>query len=392
MERKKIAISLLTLFFNYAFCLKAQPSNHSDGAPLPGTIVQKVEPGSAPLPGLAEQPEISTINASIKHPVPLELVGHRLIVPIVLKTQLNSHTAYVGNPILAILKDDLIMAGRKIADKGSLVKGHVSSVATARTLSQALVSSERRYNSRGAVQIQFEEILDQTNGSIPISGLLSQQEVVFAAGTPQRREISVRENGLITRGEPSLSPEKKNFYNATRVLTVAPFPASILVNVAGPSLVMGAGAAIDPAFAYVKPVEPTESHKRLKAFAYAFITNLPGAFYVQSVVEKGNEIDLKDGDELALDICLKGDGRDTTQPYMVTNIKGVVLPATGKTDRAPSIDPTSLALDGLKTEAPREDNALSRPKTVLSNQKVILPLNGGIRLLPVVQSPSQPSL
>jgi hypothetical protein len=88
---------------------------------------------------------------------------------------------------------------------------------------------------------------------------------------------------------------------------------------------MGTGAAIDPAFAYNKPVESDADHKRLKAIAYAIVTNLPGAFFVQSVVEKGNEIELMPGDELALDVCLKGGGV-AVQPYMVTDVSGVVLP------------------------------------------------------------------
>ncbi len=390
MEKMKFIVSLLTLFCNYAFCLQGQTQANTnlEGAPLPGAPSATVKAGAAPLPGLISETVTIQKTSNPVYCVPPELIGHRLIATIVFKSSLNSHTAYIGNPILATLKDDLIMNGRKIAPKGALVKGHISSVATARTLAEAAASSDRRYRSRGAVRIQFDQITAEGGVSIPISGLLSRQLVVIAAGTPQRREISVRDNGLIMRAEPSLSPEKRHAYNAARALTIAPVPASLLVNVAGPSLAMGAGALVDPAFAYNKPVDPSSSHKRLKAFTYAFVTNLPGAFYVQSVVEKGNEIELKEGDELALDICLKGDGA-IAQPYTVTNIEGVVLPATDRAGSPPAINTASLPIDNF---TPQLDGTSQKSEDIVSEQKIILPVNGGNRLLPIVQSSRQPSL
>jgi hypothetical protein len=381
MRRDRVTRHLLALALPHLICFEGHASPAVDDQqstlpkPLnqefqtnnaPGSIRQAMEASTAPVPGLTNQPgescptsafssehqvtEASTLplpgvlqstktnTAAIKSnkTLPDAFIGHKLITTIVLKNALNSHTAYAGMPVLACLKEDLIIAGHKIANRGSLVNGHVSAVACARTLSQAITSAERRYRSRGAIQIQFEEIDDITAGKIAISGMLSQQESVIAAGTPERREISVLRDGYIVKGEPCLSPEKKNVYNAARALTIAPFPASVLVNVAGPSLVMGAGAAIDPAFAYNKPVDPSQKNKRLKAFTYAFVTNLPGAFYVQSVVEKGSEIELKQGDELTLDICIKGE-RDQTPPYTMTNVKAVVVPDNKSMGVSPAI-------------------------------------------------------
>jgi hypothetical protein len=108
-------------------------------------------------------------------------------------------------------------------------------------------------------------------------------------------------------------------------------------------------------------------------------------------VEKGNEIELKEGDELALDICLKGD-RATAQPYLVTNIQGVVLPPTSKAVSSPAINTATLPINNFTSSIPQLDSTWQKPESSVSDQKVILPLNGGNRLLPIVQSQRQPSL
>jgi len=319
--------------------------------------------------------------------IPAELCGYHVVVPVIITQAIDSKTAAVGDPIQAVLKDDIKLGGKTYVNKGALIKGHIVSNTSPRTLSQSL-GSDRRFNSRAALLVQFDEIDDNSGNHIAIAGSFSRQSVIMPQANLPNREVKVDYLGQIIKAEPILTPTQRNVYNAGRSLTVAPLPGGLLLNVLGVPAVMGIAGAADPAFAYNKPVDQSVEHRRLKGLMYAFITNLPGAFLVQSMVEKGNEIMLNAGDELALDLCLKHSEPDTTaSPVALTDVHGAVLPDRDVNQDMNkllmAVNPTVMNDDGLVAQTAKFDDTPIAPSgTFYGARSLILPGNGGGRLVP----------
>lgn len=320
-------------------------------------------------------------------PIPQELSGYHIIVPIVLTKCIDSKTAQIGDRVEAFLKEDLKLGGRIYVNKGAMVYGHIASYTSPRTLSQSL-GSDRRFNSRAALSIQFDEIVDNSGRAVSIEGLLSEQSTFVPNGNQATREIKVDNTGQVIKAEPILSPTRRNIYTAGRALTVVPLPGGLMLNVLGVPAAMGIAGGADPNFAYNKPVDPSMQHKHLKGMMYAFVTNLPGAFFVQAIVEKGDEIELNSGDELVLNLCLRPENTAvTTTPMSLTDVHGTILPSADKLLAADnSAQANQVNQDNqaeLIAQTARFDDSLVLPSMTVSNPRnLILPDNGGNRLIP----------
>jgi hypothetical protein len=335
-----------------------------------------------PLPGAG-----SVVAQSVR-PVPTELSGYRIVVGITLTSSLDSKTAKLGDPIQAVLKDDLCFGGKCYAVKGTQVLGHVSLYVAPRTLSQSVLTADRRFNSRAALQIKFDEIVDGTGAHIPIDGLLSQQRALFPGNNEPARELKIDKNGQIVKSEQVLSQKQTIVYTTARAATVVPLPVGLLFNIVGVPVIMGLAGGADPSFAYNKPIDATVKHRRLKAMFYAFITNLPGAFLVQSVVEKGNDILLKAGDELALSLCVKPDNDSNARPFTVADVQGTILPRSDGDRFVVFAGRGGEAGGQLVAETPAYD-LTSAPGNA---ETIIRPNNGGLRLFPSAQTTNSATL
>ena len=115
---------------------------------------------------------------------------------------------------------------------------------------------------------------------------------------------------------------------------------------------------------------------------YSFLTNLPGAFLVQSVVEKGSDILLNAGDQLAVDMQIKGNVQNPPAPITVADVHGAVLGKSSGSAPLPGgqfVDDS----DGLIAQSARYDDSCDAGgKPELATGKLIRPINGGRRLLP----------
>lgn len=70
--------------------------------------------------------------------------------------------------------------------------------------------------------------------------------------------------------------------------------------------VLSAGAgAVDPAYAFDRPVEHPSALDRTKGFAFGAIKSLPGGFLITDITNHGGEVVVSEGTEL--DIQLKSD-------------------------------------------------------------------------------------
>jgi hypothetical protein len=310
-------------------------------------------------------------------PVPTELIGYHLVAPVILSTPLNSKTVTIGQTIQGKLKNDFVLAGRTYACKNAIVKGRVISYIAPRTMSQAL-GSDRRFNSRAALALQFDEIIDTSGAHIPVVGFPSRQTVSIPGRNAPSREVKVDAQGRIVKAETVLTDTQRRVYNSARAATLVPIPGSMLVTAMGTPVVMGAAGAADPSFAYNKPVDEKVEHRRWKGMVYAFLTNLPGAFLVQAVVEKGDEIILNAGDELAVDMQLK----QQPPPFALADVRGAVLTKAHQTAPLPGCLPDDYTDELVAQTAKYDDSVQISGKSVPEAKGIIQPVNGGQRLLP----------
>jgi len=288
---------------------------------------------------------------SIFQPAPVlkrfdALRGLSRITRIQLTTPFDSKTAYAGQPVQAMLLEDFRLGEYKIASAGAILNGQITGSTPARTLANSSRDASRRFRSRGCVALQFDEIVDVDGKHVPITGTLTQQ--IDPMPGKKYWEIRVDKQGRIVKAEHSLTPERQRAYNVGRVATMVPIPipgSFLLVNCVAVPLAIGAAGAADPSFAYNKPIDNDVAHRRLKGFTYAFVTNLPGAFYVQAFTEKGNEVTLRPGDELTVNLAIgskKADQADLTKVALRDNsAEGLdptplIVPSNGGTRLVPS--------------------------------------------------------
>jgi len=269
-----------------------------ESAPIPGTGKDSDQPANLNLSG-----DIKILAQPNKLPqsVPVNL---RRILPITLESAINSKSVKVGDKITAKLKENLYYGRQLIAPANSIVEGRVFFLRNSRTLSQATFKVEDRFKSNASLELVFDNIRANENYSIPITARPVHQQSTRTTADGLVYGIAVDHNGRVTQGGRTLTNNQKNVYNTLRVATVAPLPGGLILNLGGTPVIMAAVGAISPDIVFNKPIDKTVSHRRLKGMGYGFVTSLPGAFFVQSVVEKGNEIILSKGDELMIDITI----------------------------------------------------------------------------------------
>jgi hypothetical protein len=251
-----------------------------------------------------------------------EIAGWKMIVHVSLQSELNSASCKPGDPVWGLLDDDLKWGAKLIAARNSLVKGHIVLVRPSRTLAKAIISSERRLRTEGSITIKFDQIEDPVNGtSWPIDGKICRWDNIVSTTGGGWRQIEVDKQGRILKAGPSLSRAEQEAFFIARVATFAPIPGSMWLDLALMPVAMGIAGAAYPSFVYEKPVNLKEKNFREKAFAYGFVTNLPGAAVVEACVQKGQNSDIRCGDQIAIDLTFK------ENPYYASTVSVVTSPA-----------------------------------------------------------------
>jgi len=256
-----------------------------------------------------------------------QLYGWSSTIMIVFSKPVSTKTAKFGDVVEGSLVNDFTWGNRVVAQKGSVIRGHVTESTGARTLSNSTLSDDRRFRTRGCLGIQFDEIIDLDGHRWPIKAIPCRQTNTTAIDSNTARIIRVDALGRVTRSENDLAGGLKVASNTARVATFAPVPGAIVVSTIATPVAMSTVGAISPSVAYYKPVDEDVKHRRLKGAAYGFVTNLPGAFFVQSLVEKGNEIEIKEGDSLTLTAALIESGY-RLPPGETLQVNGQVVKVT----------------------------------------------------------------
>jgi len=305
---------------SHVFAAKSIPGAAFDSV---ATSVPNVSDGAPALQALEPKLDVRSESSALGN-----LKGLGRIVTVNFTTIVDSKSAYAGQRIQGVLDDDFVLGSIEIAPKGSVLSGQIIRSTPARTLAQSVNDGTRRFKSRGCLEVQFDLLTDPSGKQIPVAGNLVKQITVMPGQA--RREIRVDRLGRIVKSERSFTPERQRAYNVARVATMAPVPIPgnfILTNFVGVPLALGAAGAADPSFAYNKPVDEDVTHKRLKGFTYAFLTNLPGAFWVQAIVEKGNEVVLNPGDQIAVNLTIaspKSEPNKEAQEKIAVSASGLI--------------------------------------------------------------------
>lgn len=254
--------------------------------------------------------------------------------PIVLSSQISSKTAREGDPVKARLKYDLKIGDKQVAQKGSIVNGHVNYVLHARTIMQSLLSPERWYRNSGCLGLSFDEIVNEKGEHLPLAATPSRQARIVK-NKAEGRELGVNHNGQIA------GPWSEQLrYKAIRVgLNFALAPAGVFSFGAMP-VALGVLGAANPSFAFSKPIGLNVRHRRLKGFAWGFLSGVPGSFLIEDTTIKGQEAIVKPGDEFYAELVqeFKGEPASSVElmPGSSAKVHGQILSAPRKAKKKAS--------------------------------------------------------
>ncbi len=248
--------------------------------------------------------------------------------PVILSSQVNSKTARAGDLIKARLKYDLKFGDRLVAPKGSIVNGHINYVLHARTIMQSLLSPERWYRNSGCLGLSFDEIINEKGEHLPLSALPSRQALIIK-NKAEGRELGVNHNGQV------VGPWSEQIrYKCIRIgLNLALAPAGVFSFGAMP-IALGVLGAASPSFAFSKPVGLEVRHRRIKGFAWGFLSGIPGSFLTEDTTIKGQEAIVKPGDEFYAEFVREFTGEPSSEaqfmPGGTTKVYGQILTNPGK--------------------------------------------------------------
>ena len=306
-EPKRLFVLLLVILIGRVeLAIPARASDTMTGAHHFTASIERSSPGPLPVvPVPALRSDHFDAVKLLPRANPSELAGWKRIEHVVLESDVNSMEARVGDLVWGILEDDCKWGNKLIAARDSIIKGHIVAIDEARTLLHASLSSSRRCQSGASVTLHFDEIIDQDQRSWRIDGKLCRWAQIQQKSPGAPRIVEVDQFGRSTKGGATLTASEKTAFRAVRIASYAPLPTDILLGMAGKPVVMGVAGAACPAFAYNKPVDMKEKGIRQKAFVYGFVTNLPGALLVSACVRKGEQIDIRAGDEVAVELTFK---------------------------------------------------------------------------------------
>lgn len=238
---------------------------------------------------------------------PADLHGWKLLAHVRLESDIASKTAKLGDTVWGVLTEDCLWGSKLVASKDSIVRGHIASIEQARTLLNSCFSNKRRWHTGAVVQLVFDEIIDQDNRSWKIEGKLCRSTQISTTLGQNPRILKVDRDGCSVESGQCLTEKQRDIFFVARVASYAPIPVPgpMAIGMLAAPVAMGIAGAAYPAFAYGKPVNMEQNHVREKAFAYGFVTHLPGAGLVSACVKKGKQIDMKAGDQFVIDMRFK---------------------------------------------------------------------------------------
>lgn len=238
--------------------------------------------------------------------------------PVVMVSNISSKTAKKGDVMQARLKYDLKIGPKLIAKKGSMVTGHIDYALPARTVLHSMVSPTRWYRNSGCLGIMFDEIINEKNEHIALNAKPARKDRIVK-NKAEGRLLGVNHDGQIT------GPWGQQLkYKAIRVgLNAALAPAGVFSFGAMP-VALGVMGAVNPSFAFMKPVGTNVPHRRIKGFCWGFLSGIPGSWIIEDTVTKGQEALVRPGDEFLVELHQEFTGQVLTEAQLMPGASGKV--------------------------------------------------------------------
>ncbi|CAN5297859.1 hypothetical protein BH11CYA1_BH11CYA1_39150 [soil metagenome] len=238
--------------------------------------------------------------------------------PVVVTSQISSKNAHKGDGLEARLKFDLKIGDRLIAKKGSAVQGHINYALPARSVMHSLMSSNRWYRNSGCLGVEFDEIVTEKGEHLPLVATPA-KAALFIKNKAEGRVLGVNHLGQVA------GPwEQQLKYKAVRIgLNAAMAPVGVFSFGAMP-VALGLMGAANPSFAFMKPVGTNVRHRRIKGFAWGFLSGVPGSWLIEDTVVKGNEAIIKPGDEFLVEFKQEFTGEPASEAQMLPNANAKV--------------------------------------------------------------------
>ncbi len=289
-------------------------------------------------PIVVDNDETVEVEATIKYKdMPTDGGKTKIITgakfPVVVSSQINSKTAKQGDPFEARLKYDLKIGDRIIAKKGAVVNGHLNYVLRARSTMHSLISPERWYRNSGCLGVSFDELINEKGEHVPLVATPAQTARIIK-NKGEGRVLGVNHNGQV------VGPWSQQLrYKAIRIgLDFALGPLGVFSFGAMP-VALGLIGAANPSFAFTKPVGLNVRHRRIKGFAWGFLSGIPGSWIIEDTVIKGQEAIIKPGDEFLVEFKEEFTGEPATEADLIAGAKakvhGQVVPKTTKKKKVP---------------------------------------------------------
>lgn len=247
--------------------------------------------------------------------------------PIVITSEINSRTAKKGDAVHGRLKYDLKIGDRLVAQKGAVVRGHLNYALPARTPMASMLSTNRWYRNSGCLGVQFDEIINDKNEHIPLVAEPARQ-ALYVKNKAEGRVLGINHKGQIA------GPWSQQLrYKAIRVgLNFALAPAGVMSFGAMP-VALGVIGAVNPSFAFMKPVGTNVRHRRIKGFAWGFLSGVPGSWLIEDTTVKGQEAVIKPGDEFFAEMRQEFTGEPASDAEMLgganTKVQGEIVNQKG---------------------------------------------------------------
>lgn len=177
--------------------------------------------------------------------------------------------------------------------------------------------------ANGAIGIQFDEIISQSGEHLPLVAKPARQPRIVV------NKYEGRVMGVNLQGEvaPPLSTQLKG--QAAHLAIRAGCAAAGVFSMGAVPLAYGVVGAINPSFAFLKPVGLNVRHRRLKGFAMGVCQGLPGGFLVSDMIIRGPEAIVRPGDIFLVEFKQSFTGEPATAaellPGASTKVQGEVL-------------------------------------------------------------------
>ncbi len=236
------------------------------------------------------------------------------IFPVSLLTGLDSRTAKLGQPVEAMLLEDIVIDGKNIAPKGSHLKGWVDSIHKPRNVLESKVTPSNWLNANGAISIHFASIESTGVSKHPLHLDIDAQP---APGTPVRgpqdeHELCVHNDGCISVKWSGIKYSAAGL--AIGAVSWATGPYRLIT---GP-VISGTAGAIKPEYALDKPVLKEDALTRTKGGLVGAVKGLPGGFLITGVANHGGYISVPPGVQLEIRLV-----SDLVMP-MQTTVEGLM--------------------------------------------------------------------